>query len=708
MPLSMLSCSAPSIKINANSPVIVSAAFASPTTLGRISIQNIVGKYTAFTVSRTGGSQGNFTSTVISAPTNSYTDTTTLSDGVQYTYTVNPIYGSKNGTPFTIITNPNNGGTPGKIYTLASVLPTLQNASGSTSTVALSWTNSGYSSITVQNLTLSGTTNTYTTASGTTTYSSSGIDTLSVNTQYAYRFKATNGDNVVNPTNFDVTTCTWASVPSLAYNGSGSSTSAVSFTFSGGSYSNLSIQTTLGTQITTTTSSPYTSPSSYSTNQQITYYVVPINSLGYSNNTNYTSVNTCTWAACNTPSFSSTSGNGTSLACTGTFSSVNVTYSGGTASPANNTNITGTNSISQGYFGMVPSTQYTFVCAPVNALNYQSTNTSTQSVTTTALLQTVYTFPTALDFTANGNSAYNNRGEYIATNNDGTYIAVGGNLYIYSSNNSGSTFTKKTYTTCVYSVSMNFSGQYQVATTTGVPQIDFYTSNNYGSTWTAAASALSINNTGRWPGTTCVNLSGTIMHCAGAGGAGFENYVSTNSGTSFGLSSGGIYNRISSVMDSVNNRAIFIHVWGFQLTSNTLGYANNLNTTPTESVPGAPAGWSRDAIRITANSSCTRFAVCLGQGNTGILLSNDGSNWSTCSNTLTGLLVSGVNICYSYDAGTLVVADTSVISYSHDYGSTWYKYTTSLTNIVYIKLSGDGKVLYIVTSSSILYKVIIS
>ena len=93
---------------------ITSASFSSPTVQGSITIGSITGSFTSYVVERTGGSQGTYTSTAQTGA--SFTDPTALTNNVQYTYTITP----NGGTAFTSIVNPNNGGTPGKIYTAAS------------------------------------------------------------------------------------------------------------------------------------------------------------------------------------------------------------------------------------------------------------------------------------------------------------------------------------------------------------------------------------------------------------------------------------------------------------------------------------------------------------------------------------------------------------------------------------------------------------
>ena len=364
------------------SPIINAASFESPTTLGSITIGSIVGSFHSYVVNRSaGGSQGAFASTKLSAE--SYTDPTTLTSNTQYIYTITPYYNDgKAGPVFTAVVNPNNGSTPGKIYTLAStasIAPTLVNANGSKNSVYMTWTNSGYTSIHIQNATTAGSAVTmYTATSGIALHNSSGKDTLITNTRYTYTFRAGNGDGLINPTRIELNTCTWATAPTLAYNGEGSSTSVISFSFTGGSFTNLSLQTTLGVQITTKTTSPYTSASLYGANTQKTYYAVPLNSLGYSNISNYASVLTCTWATVPTLTYAG---------ATSSVSAISFSFSGGAFTSLSVQTTLGTELAKVSTSPYKSPASYTanqtvtYYACPVNALGYYN-NTVYASVST--------------------------------------------------------------------------------------------------------------------------------------------------------------------------------------------------------------------------------------------------------------------------------------------------------------------------------------
>ena len=317
-------------------PTINSASFSSPTTIGFITIGSITGNFTSYVVGRTGGSQGTFTST--SQTGASYTDPTALTANIQYTYTITPYIGGIVGIPFNSIVNPNNGSTPGKIYTLASP-----------ATLA------------------------------------------------------------------------------LTYSGATSTTTSVSFTWIGtlNNFSTLSIQTSataatgvLSTPAYNAATQTYTTGASYTANTQATLYAFAVNvdGIGSGVSAAQASVNTCTWASANTPSFSSTSGTGTTLACTGTFVNAYVTFSPTNGSPATGSLITGTNSISQAYSSVVSGT-YTFNIYPVNSLSYPASATDTNFATNTVVI------PVSSVITAASFSSPTALGQIVISSITGTFTS---------------------------------------------------------------------------------------------------------------------------------------------------------------------------------------------------------------------------------------------------------------------------------------------
>lgn len=217
MPLSTI-CSINTItgiKINMlKSAFISSANFASPSTLGSISIQNITGNYTSFTVSRTGGGLSNYTSSTQNYPINSFTDPTTLVNNAQYTYIITPTNNGVVGNAYSVITNLTTGLSNGLIYTLATTtnLSLARNDSGG-NVNAISFTYTG---------TNNGTSNDFTSVSiqypngnqianpkfvlGTNTFTT---NVANPNTQYTHSVYVMNGDGLINKTTATITTCTW-------------------------------------------------------------------------------------------------------------------------------------------------------------------------------------------------------------------------------------------------------------------------------------------------------------------------------------------------------------------------------------------------------------------------------------------------------------------------------------------------------------------
>jgi hypothetical protein len=280
---------------------IQTAAFGALTVAKQIPIVGITGTFATYSVIRNG------TTLATSQVASSYTDTG-LGDNTQYgPYTIVPYDASLNvGSPFTVT----GGNGSGSIYTLA--LPanlnvTYSGASSSLSSVYFTWTNSGYTSIKIQNTTIGGTVTTYTSASGTTFYNSSGKDSISSsgNVYNNYQLTAYNGDGVAalggaSSTSFAAYTWARADPPTFSSTGSKTTTLAcsgsfnkayVTYTPTTGSPSPVS-----GTLITGTNaiSQVYTTLNS---STPYTFYVYPVNSLNYpgsATGTNYSSANVTT------------------------------------------------------------------------------------------------------------------------------------------------------------------------------------------------------------------------------------------------------------------------------------------------------------------------------------------------------------------------------------------------------------------------------
>ena len=542
MPLSIL-CSVSSvagIKSKSIPGVITAASFVLPTALGSISIQGITGTYTSFTVSRTGGGLANFTSTIQNFPTNSFIDPTALNNNSQYTYTIAPTNNGVAGTTFSAITNTNTGLSNGLIYSLASA-PTLtyNGAGSSTSAISFTFTGGSYTNLSVQFP--SGT------FIATTTVSPYTGGSFGANTQNTYYVFAINGDNYggltavgtgtnVTASSTSVNVCTWASAPTLTYNGAGSSTSAISFTYSGGTFSSLSIQTTLGTQITTITTSPYTSPSIYSINQQITYYACPVNALGYySTSTNYASESVCTWATITaaafvTPNVLGRIFNGTSTltGITGTFTSYILTRTGGSQGTYTLSGQSGS-TVTDVTTGLTNNTAYTFTLTPINQLNYNGTVfTSITGSTTSGIIYTLAAAtmsPTLVNasgsttsvFMSWTNTGYSSiRIQNTTTSGTISTFTTGSGTTTYNSNSVGALSTNTQYTYTFTAV--NGDGNFLVGTTSTTLGTCTWASCNAPTFASTTSSGTTLTDTGtfskvliNYSGGTATPASGTTF-----------------------------------------------------------------------------------------------------------------------------------------------------------------------------------------------------
>jgi hypothetical protein len=119
--------------------------------------------------------------------------------------------------------------------------------------------------------------------------------------------------------------------------------------------------------------------------------------------------------------------------------------------------------------------------------------------------------------------ACSQRGQYVS------FCASGG---IYSSSDYGYTFTTNIFNYIFTSIAISTTGQHQVCTSCGYNWgCVIYMSNDYGATWTLRRNLGP--NWGRFIEKVVISSSGQYIFCSGGGNAGFENYYSTNFGTSF-------------------------------------------------------------------------------------------------------------------------------------------------------------------------------
>jgi hypothetical protein len=603
-------------------PTIRTAVFSSPTILGQIVISSIVGNFTSYTITRNGGAES------ASQTAATYTDTS-LTNNTQYTYTIVPYIGGIKGVAFTTMTNPNNAGTPGKIYTLATITglnPTYSGANSTISSVYITWASNGYTSILLANTTKAGANYTGVGTAYNSTTNGSSDSALTTNAQYTYTFTTRNGDAyyVANSNcQTTVNTCTWAAITAAAFSSpsallsitigsiTGTYTSfnvyrggaSIAAAQTGTSYTNSGLvnnttytyslypinalsyaSTTAFTSITNpnnagTPGSIYTlatvaglNPTYSGANSTISTVYITWTSIGYTSillanttkaganytgsgtaynsnvngssdnalttNTQYTytfstrngdsfyvansncqtTVNTCTWASVNAPTFSTITATGVTVAVGGTYTNAVVTYTGGIGgSPASGTSIAyATLSAGQAYSTFTSGSNVVFVAAPLNALGYQSTNTSTatQQLTQAASFSSaLFTTPTY---------TYNAGATVTWTNSIASMgISTGGKVIVYSTGWGASSSTRN-------------------------PTTVWMNNGNFGKTFSSINSKLASFQANAYMNILLgigVSNDGTIiilyMNSYNTGGAASATngpgfYVSTNSGATFG------------------------------------------------------------------------------------------------------------------------------------------------------------------------------
>jgi hypothetical protein len=477
------------------------------------------------------------------------------------------------------------------------------------------------------------------------------------------------------------------------------------------------VQYPSGTEITKTTTSPYNG-GAFSANQQVTYYVYPINALSYISS-NGSSVAVCTWASVNAPTFSSTTSAGTTLACTGTFSKVYITYTGA-GSPASGTIVTGTNSISQGYTGVTVGT-YTFNCYAVNALNYQSTTAASNSVIIPSAIVSPsaptlgYTLSTADSywFTGQGASCCSSDGVYAyffswdnSSLTNCTYTA-----------NSGTSWTKVSVTpfaswySNVVSCCCSNSGQYVYVGGANVIAV----STNYGVTWTMVA-----NWSGSLQCITCSStgtiLYGTLYNTAGAGVKTSTNAYSSPASatwtTSYATSLGQILgSRISpnaNIMYHYRANFTTAYVWyiGIQSVTSgtTLGTISNTTVTGQIGTTGDTASYNStsNVHGISTDGSC--YAVGTYRTTT---TDHRGFIWSTNSGaTCTVYSDPGVqHVAIKGDGSVWIAVGASGIKYSSTKftGSALTQGPSTVLNLVQVIVASNANRYYTCTTKGIYY-----
>ena len=362
----------------------ITAAFDTLTALGQIPLTGISGNFATYSVLNNGAT------VAINQTASTYT-ITGLGNNVQIgPVTVVP-YDSQGtaGTAFTVT----GGGGSGNIYTWAQAnAPTFSAITTSGTTLACTGT---FSKIYVS---YSGGV-TGTPASGALINTANSISQsytgLVGNTAYTFVVYPVNGDGIpgsASGTNSATAPVTTRALITAAVFDTLTALGQIPLTGIAGNFATYSVLKSGTVDATSQTASTYTITGLGNNVQIGPVTVVPYDSLGVAG-TAFTVTGgsgagkNYTWAQANAPTFTATTSSGTTLACTGTFSKIYVSYSGGVAgSPASGTLINTANNISTVYTGLASNTTYTFVVYPVNGggipASATGSNTATGSVLT--------------------------------------------------------------------------------------------------------------------------------------------------------------------------------------------------------------------------------------------------------------------------------------------------------------------------------------
>jgi hypothetical protein len=240
--------------------------------------------------------------------------------------------------------------------------------------------------------------------------------------------------------------------------------------------------------------------------------------------------------------------------------------------------------------------------------------------------------------------ACSQRGQYVS------FCASGG---IYSSSDYGATFTTNSINYIFTSIAISTTGQYQVCTSCGYNWgCVIYMSNDFGATWTLRRNLGP--NWGRFIEKVVISSSGQYIFCSGSGNAGFENYYSTNFGTSF-LPLGGISTRTTCC---ISNDKVLVYIAYDRSIYSVLLSA----TTPTETY-----------YRQSEFYSYTQNLICNSTGSIIIYTYRDGNAfYISIDSGVTYTLVYTPSLYHLFVTSGVIFGSSSTAIYkSIDYGVSW-------------------------------------
>ena len=264
-------------------------------------------------------------------------------------------------------------------------------------------------------------------------------------------------------------------------------------------------------------------------------------------------------------------------------------------------------------------------------------------------------------WSVSSSSFYFNTITSIAMSSNGKKVAICSYNGLYLSTDSGSTFTKTTFTIASY-VTCSSDGTKLAAT---VNSRYIYTSSDSGSTWTNS----NFSVVGNWLSITSSSNGTRLAAC-------FDNnsiYVSADSGSTWTKTSAPSANWQCITSSSDGTKLAACEYYGYIHVSTNSGGAWTQTIVPINA-------WGC----ITSSSDGTKLAAVV-KNEYIYISSNSGGAWTSTNTT-----VYSFNCITSSPDGNTLVAGGGYISVSTNFGSTWSNNLYPSANYISIALSSDG------------------
>jgi hypothetical protein len=315
--------------------------------------------------------------------------------------------------------------------------------------------------------------------------------------------------------------------------------------------------------------------------------------------------------------FGGTTASGTTLACSGTYNSVYITYTPTGGLPASGTTVSGANTTSQTYTGLSSNTPYTFSVYAINNSGVQnptatmgSVNTSSGTPTQVVWLASAAVNPTTPIYSSNGITWTQN------TN-------LGGNKPIYCN---------------YYASGIWVSG--------GLGYLGYSADN--GITWTVATS----------PGFTSICHFTYVNNTWYASGKGLNVFFYSLNAVNWSSISGPFTGGTAGL---VYGNGLWV-VYGNN-GANCFGYASSVSGPWTTTTTGMGPRYNGSAMMYVASRN---IFVATGQGANGVAYSTDGMTWNSVQYITNGPMQFGIAITYGTTQNIWCAVGRIVALYSTD------------------------------------------